>query len=486
MAEFRIFIALLLFAPLFYAGNYPPPLMALELMALMLAVLLFRNKNAWQQIPNTYWVFVLCIFLLPLLQLLPVPYSLWRILAGRDAYADSLTAINAAQGMRAISMVPAATEYAWLALLPGLIVFLVTLSLSKEQLKTAVTVFILMAAFQGVLGLMQYGTGPDSILRPFDRGLHAQGTYMNRDHLAGLLEMALPIALALLTASLGRHHATRRHVRSLRQKLALLAETHVNKAAVYGFASLLILLALIFTHSRTGNMLAMVMILLCAVMFATRLGGRNVYGLIGSFVAIGLTLAIEIGMVPVLNRFIQQDPLQDGRWIIFEGTLRAIGEFFPLGSGIGTFAEVYPRFHPAGFDDVFVNYAHNDYLEWIMEGGIFAALMIAVFFVLYFARWVKVWKRGEWRLLNFIQVGAGIGIFAMMLHTFLDFNLHIPANQIYFAFLAGLFFYQLTSDQDAAQVHTEILQEPPSPAPIPLVAQEKKSFIVNSANPFSD
>lgn len=484
MVEFRILVSLLVFAPLFYAGNHPPPLMVLELMALVLAVLLFKNKNAWQQIPKIYWMFVLCIFLLPLIHLIPLPYGVWRVLAGHEAYAVSLTTVDAVHGMRAISMVPAATEYAWLALLPGLMVFLATLSLSRDQVKTAVTVFMVMAAFQALLGLMQYGAGPDSILRFSYHTQRAQGTYVNPDNLAGLLEMALPIGLALLTVSLGRHHTARRHVRSLRQKFALLAETHVNKAVAYGLASILMLLALIFTHSRTGNMLAMVVILLSAVMFAPRLGGRNVFGLIGSFTAIGLMLAIEIGMVPVLNRFIQQDPLQDARWIIFEGTLRAIGEFFPLGSGAGTFAEVYPRFHPGGFDDVFVNYAHNDYLEWIMEGGIVAALMIAVFFVLYFARWTKVWQRGEWRLLNFIQVGAGIGIFAMMLHTFVDFNLHIPANQIYFAFLAGLFFYQLTPAYEAAE--REVEQDAPSAAPIAVAAQEKKSFIVQSANPFSE
>ena len=71
----------------------------------------------------------------------------------------------------------------------------------------------------------------------------------------------------------------------------------------------------------------------------------------------------------------------------------------------------------------------------------------------------------------------------MILHTFVDFNLHTTANQVYFAFLAALFFYQLTPDHEAAEVDME--QEVPIPAPIP-VAQEKKSFIVQSANPFSE
>ena len=39
-----------------------------------------------------------------------------------------------------------------------------------------------------------------------------------------------------------------------------------------------------------------------------------------------------------------------------------------------------------------------------------------------------------------MQIVTGIGMFAMILHTFVDFNLHIPANQIYFAVLAALFF----------------------------------------------
>ena len=61
-----------------------------------------------------------------------------------------------------------------------------------------------------------------------------------------------------------------------------------------------------------------------------------VYGVIGTFTAIALMLAVEVGMAPVLNRFIQQDPLEDGRWMIFNNTISAVGEFFPLGSGIGT------------------------------------------------------------------------------------------------------------------------------------------------------
>jgi hypothetical protein len=62
--------------------------------------------------------------------------------------------------------------------------------------------------------------------------------------------------------------------------------------------------------------------------------------------------------------------------------------------------------------------------------------------VLYAVRWLKVWTWEEWSRFRFIQVGAGIGILLLLLHSLADFNLHIPANVVYFAFLAGVFFAQ--------------------------------------------
>lgn len=488
MRGFYLLVLVLVFAPLIKGGNRPIPLLILELLALVITGFLIASPDALKRVPKSYLALLAAVFVLPLLHLIPLPFSIWGHLPGHASYAQALVDVNVGvnNNARAISFVPALTEYSWLAILPPIMVFLFTLSLSKEQLKTAVVVFLGMAAFQAILGLMQYGAGPDSILQINDspHKAFALGTYMNRDHLAGFLEMALPLSLAMLTASIGHSHSARRHTRSLSQRLALMASTHLNQTAVYASVSIAILLGLIFTHSRTGNALAMLVILLSTVAFSTRLGGRNVYGVIGTFTAIALMLAIEIGMAPVLNRFIQQDPMQDGRWLIFNGTVTAIGEFFPLGSGMGTFNQVFPRFQDFSFNGAFVNRAHNDYLEWLMEGGIIAGILILLFLTLYLSRWIKVFKRGEWRTFNFIQIGAGIGLFAMILHTFVDFNLHITANQIYFAFLAALFFYQTGPATESDLISSPAVET--KPAEMPAAPVEKKSYIVKSTNPFAD
>ena len=67
------------------------------------------------------------------------------------------------------------------------------------------------------------------------------------------------------------------------------------------------------------------------------------------------------------------DPVEEARWKIFDATVQAIGEFFPLGSGAGTFEDVLRRFHPMDLPGGTINRAHNDYLETIVEMGLPAA-----------------------------------------------------------------------------------------------------------------
>lgn len=408
---------------------------------------------------------LLVMLVFPLLQLIPLPFDFWRSLPGHEWYAQALATTAGGETVRnahATTLITSLTEYSWLALLPPIAVFLYAIGLSTEKLRTLVPVFLGLATFQAILGLVQYGDGPESIFRFgwYGSGVAAAGTYANRDHFAGLMEMALPVALAMLAATLGHTYSVRRHARNLRQKLAVLLATYFDRAAIYGAVSIALLLGLIFSHSRTGVMLSMVVIFMCLVAFSLRLGGKNVYGMIGSFTAVAIALAVEIGLVPVLDRFVGQDPLKDARWSIYSSTATAIGEFFPLGSGIGTFSQVYPRFHAPDLNGMFINSAHNDYLEWMMEGGIVSALLILGFFLLYLVQWRRVWKHGEWATFNFMQVGAGIGLFAMSLHTLVDFNLHIPANQIFLAFLAALFFHRATEEaQGKHRAHTSANEE---------------------------
>ena len=451
--------ALLVFAPLYWGSNLPLPLLVMELAALALLAWRFWAPPAGGR--PLSWparIFLTLLFLSPLAQLFPIPIPLWDSLPGRAFYAEALRQTGAGGAgfdWRAISLIPTATETAWLALLPPLAVFLAAIRLTSQQLLRLVLVFLGVATAEALLGLIQYGDGSGSPFRLGNAfmGDSASGTYINRNHLAGLLEMALPMGLALLAATVG--HGRPAHTgggrggrrRTLRQWLARFSVARINQAAVFGAAALAILLGLIFTRSRAGVSLAMLGVLLSTALFSTRLGGRNAYGLMGTFTAIGVGLASLIGLAPVWSRFTLQDPFEDGRWKVFDATVQAIGEFFPLGSGAGTFEDVMRRFHPADFPGVTINRAHNDYLEWMLECGLIAALLIAGWLIFYARQWGRVWKRGEWTPFRFAQAGAGIALLLMLLHSLGDFNLRIPANAVFTAFLAAVFFYRLPAEE---------------------------------------
>jgi O-antigen ligase len=86
-------------------------------------------------------------------------------------------------------------------------------------------------------------------------------------------------------------------------------------------------------------------------------------------------------------------------------------------------------------------------LEWLLEFGLAAGLLIAVWLIFYLRQWMRVWKRGEWAPLRFAQAGAGIALLLMMLHTLVDFNLRIPANAVFTALLAAMFFHRPVEEE---------------------------------------
>jgi O-antigen ligase len=126
-----------------------------------------------------------------------------------------------------------------------------------------------------------------------------------------------------------------------------------------------------------------------------------------------------------------------------------VAEFFPLGSGMGSYPDVMRAFYPSGIGRQ-INHAHNDYIEWLFEGGLLAALLVVLFLVLYLVRWRALWAERNWHSLHMMQVGAGVGLLLILLHGLTDYNLRIPANLIYAAFLAGVFF---RTDDSGAHHH---------------------------------
>lgn len=467
--------ALLVLAPIFRASNRPLPLLTLELLSLATLLLLVYQGNFFKSGQRLPVIVFLLLLASTALYLLPLPLAVWERLPGRESYLQllQLLELDQAYSVKSISLIGQKTEAALWALLPAFAVFVAVLNLPRAEIQKLVYLVIGIAAIQSILGLMQYGGGPDSLLHlgnPYASS-SASGTYASRDHLAGFLEMVFPVVLALLAAHVGQGRRAGSRRARWRGRIAFFSSLKGHRFALYAIVAVLLILALIFTRSRTGVGLAMIGLLLALFAFARRLGGSNVYGTMGTVIALIAVLALEIGLAPVLDRF-SQDPLQDLRWRFASTMTEGIGAFFPIGSGQGTFPSVYPVYQPVDVA-VFVNRAHNDYLEWIFDGGLLGLALIAVGLLLYLRQWPRLWISEKWHTFRFIQAGAGIGLFLMLLHTLVDFNLHIPANALFFAFFAAVFF----RENHEERVHQRQRKQQPPPRPVTpvkpvLVAQD--------------
>ena len=478
----------LVLAPLFRSGMPALAVLTLEVLGVvLLALVLWRPRPGL--LGRAEAIALVLLVAVPLLYLVPLPAPLAQLLPGREAYLAAQTLASAGR-TKTLSLYPLETESALLFMLVPIGVFVATRMLDERHMLRLMHVLLWLAAAQALLGLLQYVASPGS---PQLLGLDlpdvqsAVGTYTNRNHLAGLLEMLLPVALALMTFWIGRRDSEART--GWRAKIAFLGSLRGHVALAYAAVAVLLLVGLIFTRSRGGIALGVVGVLVSTALFARRLGGGNVYGATGTVVASAVGIGIAIGLAQVLDRFSVGGAIQDGRWTIFSSTLEGVGVFAPLGSGPGNYPDVFVAFQPLELGEWFINHAHNDYLEWLFEGGIIAAALIVLLLVLFIRQWVRLLTPATWSLFRFVQVGAGIGVTLLALHSLVDFNLHIPANVVYFAFLSGVFFSNpATADQPARRPRrrTSDLHDEPKAVSPPAPRQGPKIPPDQIPNPFLD
>ena len=436
---------MLAFAPLLRGGNRPLPLLVLECAALAGLVALFasqplRDALAVRPAPLKWALAILVA--VPLLQLLPLPWSLWSTLPGHDPYVAALEHAGPAAGWRPISLHPRATEYSWLAILPCVAIFLIVSQMGRRQVRALVMVFVGVALAEAVLGVLQAGAGRDSILQlgnPWG-GSGATGTYINRNHFGGLMAMTLPILVAVWAAeTLPTRDANGEILRGHPRH----ADVRMARRLAWSLAVALALAALLFSRSRAAIGFGLAAFGATSLVLVWSAATTQVRVALGVVAATALLLAAYAGLTPIVERFSPDDLSlgYEGRWRLATTAVGAGLDFLPFGSGLGTFGDVFQRYQGEGLVG-YVDHAHNDYAEAFVELGVAGLAAIALMAAAVIARWNAIVHGVVSRSLGALQVAAGFSVLALAGHGLFDFNLHIPANAVYFSFLAGVFFYE--------------------------------------------
>jgi O-antigen ligase len=108
-----------------------------------------------------------------------------------------------------------------------------------------------------------------------------------------------------------------------------------------------------------------------------------------------------------------------------------------FGTGLGTLEYVFPRYETL-YDGTVVNHTHNDYVEVLAETGAIGGLVCASFLVLFFAAGWRRIAEAKGSLPLALHIGAFSSCCALLAHSLVDFNLHIPSNALLFLIQAAM------------------------------------------------
>ena len=454
---FYALVVFLLLAPLYNGGHGPLPLLLLEVAAIALLVVTAGGQRAPAALPRTFLVGAGVLLVYPLVQLLPLPGALWRALPGHDEYAavlDRFASHGAWAVWRAISIVPSATEYGWLALLPPLACLLAVLQLQPAHCRLLLLAMVAFTGLEALLGLLQVLLGGDPIfpLRIGQILTAATGTFVDRNHLAAMLAMTLPVAVGWLAYSI-RHG---RHLQKSRRRKSAMPQLLSQRLFVV-LVLALILLCLMLTRSRVGIAAALVGLAASAiVLMRTRARAPRAKRIGHLLIGVGILLAVAIGVSPILERIEPKDltTVAVGRGVLPLAVLQAATDFLPFGSGLSTFADVFPRYQAGKFGGRFA-YPNNDYLQAFMELGLAAPVIIALLLGAYAARTRELLRVEGGASFTLLQMGAAVAMLPLIVHSAFDSALQSPAIAMWFAALTGVVFHEGAgaSERDGDERH---------------------------------
>ncbi len=306
----------------------------------------------------------------------------------------------------------------------GILAFVVTQTLRRSsQLRPLAWVVCGYGAVVAFFALLQ-GIAPNGQLYwtwPVLHGGAIYGPYVNRNHYAGLMEMLAPFPIVLAAS----------HFTHGNRKIAV--------AAIGGLMA-----GTIFLSGSRGGMLAfcLQMVVLILLLRPKQNNWKRPL-VLGTFLTVMIGLLVWLGGNELTERLASihseaQHEIGGGvRLSIARDSLRMWRARPLFGWGLGTFPEVYPQFR-SFYTTFFVNEAHNDYVQLLVETGL-AGFGIGIWFL------VLVFRNARTKLQNWTEtvngtltVAAFLGIFGILIHSFLDFNLQIPSNAALFYVLCAI------------------------------------------------
>jgi len=457
-----IIILLLIFTPIAFGSM---EIWAFSLMELGIFLIIILGTLHWafrkpsgvdnqnDPIFSRMWTFpaiFLGLFLLLILfQMLPLPAGLLKILSqktyafrlGFSSFSFEPSASSSVRSLEPsplsfpLSFVPFVTQiefFKWFALIV-LFLFLLKWKGFGKGKSTLIAVIMFIGILESLYGMIEFFSGHKHILHVEASSLisSVSGTFINRNYFAGYLLMVIPLAIGYIfyresfneDISVGWH----RRLSSLDGKTYFLV-----------FGVILMILGLLFSASRMGILSLLLSFTAVALLFRNPERGQKLSKTPIFILGLALLWGAVIGLDAVISRFFAVSEGFKSRWEIWANTLQIIKDFPLMGSGLGTFTQVFPAYRSFHIEGL-VTHAENDFLQLASETGLVGmGLLIIAFLFLFYKAFSGIRKLSPEDSRRYIGIGGLVGILALLIHSNVERNIQVPANAFLFLVILAL------------------------------------------------
>ncbi len=419
----------------------PAAVAGIEIFAALLfaAALLTRSGNDVDLLPRLNRLLLPAAILVGIgvIQWVPLPAAWWpEWIAPVIGDRAALTALvpDAAVSFSPLSVSPPDTLNALLRLIAYVLLGCTTVIVVRDErdAKELVGVILATAAFQSLYGSFEYLSGRQHIFGYAKQYYldEATGTFINRNHFAAYLAMALPFALCWLAGP-----GTAADDEPWRRKILNLVEGRGTLRLAGALAAFVLWSGVILSYSRGGVAAALVG---TAVVGITLMRGSRRSWLVFLPLAASVAFLIYLQVRAPGERLMELDheiTSETGRLTVWKASAGLAARTPLLGTGYGTFESAFERVRPPAVR-LRWDHAHNDWLQAAVAGGVAVPLLLVVALI----PAVRV-RSGRFDLPSaprILSAGAAGSIAAIATQSFVDFSLRIPAVAVLLAVVVGL------------------------------------------------
>ena len=433
-----LLLAMILAAPLPYGGVLPTGILLVEAGAFLVALLTLTSRSTGSI--GAGWIPVAIAGLLVLfgvVQLAPIPENLLRSLS--PVSAEIYHETNAILGTYGrdpiaprISIAPAETASVVLLTAAFAALFASAAALMARRTMRRLLAWTLVL---GAIALIVIWAP----MRSEQTAGRLSGPFVNPNHLAGFLEIALAVCFGLFWAELmiGGETAARKRERAAR------IETRLLRLAIPLLPLLAIAGGLMLTRSRGGIAAAAITLLFGVLAASTHPSVRRRWKRVATALAIltvsiGGFLSISTGTWPLLRflTFDPRDPDSDLRPRLWSLSIDAWRQFPIFGSGLGTFREAFRPVQPRDVRGL-AEQAHSEPLQMLVTGGVVGMILTLLLVGSLWWLLFRGWRTQKHREESAMTLAALMALTSLLLHGFVEFNFSIPAIPAVLAIILG-------------------------------------------------